>query len=108
MRSFARGLSVGLIVLMAGSAGAPAALAAETATSEGTSIAKAVVIKAPNELAGMDAERAWIKQHLPGYGLGEQRLVSDHDHMYDVFKVHTAAGETRDVYFDITDYFGKM
>jgi hypothetical protein len=81
-----------------------------TATSEGggTSFADAVVIDADNESTGVDAEYAWLKSHYPGYRLIKQSLVTHEGKPYDVMNIKTAGGEKKDVYFDISAFFGKF
>jgi hypothetical protein len=75
---------------------------------DGSSMANAIPIKAPNEKAGVTAEYHWIAEHFPGYKRGKQALLNGNGRMYDAIDITTTSGERRTVYFDITDYFGKM
>lgn len=75
---------------------------------DGSSIAKAVVIKGANEQTGVEAEYAWLAKHFPGYKMGKQALTSENGKSYDVMDFTTADGKKMTIYFDITDFFGKM
>src|SRR6185295_7298281 len=76
---------------------------------DGSSMEKAVIIKgAKNEQVGVDAEYAWLAKKYPGYKTDQQALMGDKGKKYDMLSVTTADGKKVEVYFDITDYFGKF
>lgn len=76
---------------------------------DGSSIETAVIIKnAKNEEEGVDAESRWIKKVHPGWQKGKQALLSDDGKKYDKIEYTTRTGETKTIYFDITDFFGKF
>jgi hypothetical protein len=75
---------------------------------DGSSIANAIPIKATNERAGVTAEYRWIGEHFPGYKRGTQALLHGNGRFYDSIEIVTASGKRRKIYFDITDFFGKM
>ena len=77
------------------------------AGGDGSSIETAVIIKAPNEAAGVRAESEWVRQHHPGWRKGSQALISEGNRMFDRIEYTTPEGKTRTIYFDITDFFGK-
>lgn len=79
-----------------------------TMLQDGSSMANAIPIKAPNEKAGVAAEYRWIAEHFPGYRRGAQALLNNNGRFYDAVNITTASGERRKIFFDITDYFGKM
>ena len=75
---------------------------------DGTSIAKAVVIRsARNETEGLKAEERWIKEHHHGWRQALQMLVQQGGRYYDQVRYVTSSGEQITIYFDITDFFAK-
>jgi hypothetical protein len=75
---------------------------------DGSSIEKAVIIKgAPNTFKGVGAEADWIRKNHPGWRKGMQALTHVGKKYYDRIDYTTPGGETRTIYFDITDFFGK-
>ncbi|GLQ98857.1 hypothetical protein [Dyella mobilis] len=79
-----------------------------TVLQDGSSITNAIPIRAPNEQTGVKAEYHWIAEHFPGYKRGGQALLNQNGRVYDSIEIITASGERRKVFFDITDFFGKM
>jgi len=75
---------------------------------DGSSMEKAVIIKARNEQVGVDAEYAWLAKKYPGYKMTRQSLMRDKGKKYDMLEIKTTDGKQLEVYFDITDYFGKF
>lgn len=84
------------------------AAATPTTLQDGSSMTSAIPIKAADEKAGVTAEYRWIGEHFPGYHRGAQSLLNNNGRFYDAIDITTASGERRKIYFDITDYFGKM
>jgi len=78
------------------------------AGGDGSSLVQAVVIKGATESSGVHAEYVWIAQRYPGYRRGTQSLRASDGKEYDVLEFTTASGERKRVYFDITDFFGKL
>ena len=81
---------------------------ATPAGGDGSAYAKAVVIVAKDEEAGVAAERAWLEQRYPGFDKGRQSLLDHDGKKYDLIDITTTAGEHKTLYFDITGFFGKM
>lgn len=75
---------------------------------DGHGVAYAIVIKASNEREGVKAEYQWIAEHFPGYKRNRQALLNQSNRSYDEINFTTASGEFKTVYFDITDFYGKM
>lgn len=75
---------------------------------DGSSCAKRVIIHAPNEQAGADAETTWLFSTYPGHQRGMQKLTKCDEHPVDVIRIHTAEGQSIDVYFDIFEYYGRF
>ena len=74
---------------------------------DGSTIEKAVIIKAPNNFVGVRAEYDWIKKNHPNWRLKQQSLLNVRDKAYDKMDFETPEGP-KTIYFDITDFFGKM
>ena len=75
---------------------------------DGSSFEKAIVIKSKSDLAGVDEEYAWLKKNYPGYKSKGQALMNYNKKPYDKITIVTAEGETKEIYFDITNSFGKF
>ena len=87
-----------------------AAPTAETVTSDpGSSFDTAIVLEgATNELAGVQAESAYIAKRYPGWRQSMQALLNHNGRMYDRIDIVGPKGESKSLYFDITDWFGKL
>jgi predicted RNA-binding protein associated with RNAse of E/G family len=75
---------------------------------DGSSYENAIVITEKSETPGVDAEYKWLKEHFPGYSFIEQSLRNFKKKPYDVLKIKTAEGVEKEVYFDISNFFGKF
>lgn len=75
---------------------------------DGTSLQKAIMIEEKNESAGIYAENEWIRDHCPGYRKSSQSLVFDKKRPYDIITIVNQEGDTKKVYFDISNFFGKF
>ena len=78
------------------------------AAEEGSSFETAVVIHAEHESEGVKAEYAWIGEHIPGGKSEGQALLNHGGKPYDLIHVRLPDDTVRDVYFDISGFFGKM
>lgn len=79
----------------------------------GTSQADAIIDDAPGEMVGVHAEYVYLSLHTCGNGgtwkTKQQSLLHDGKRSYDLMSETCSDGSTsRDFYFDITGYFGKM
>lgn len=83
-------------------------LAQASASADGTSFEKAIFITETHESTGVDAEYAWIQSKYPGYHTRGQALVYNKNKPFDIIHITTADGTNMDVYFDISNYFGKL
>jgi hypothetical protein len=79
-----------------------------TGEKDGSSFEKAIVINEKSESKGVDAEYAWLRQNYPGYHMERQSLTFNNGKSYDILKIKTAEGKKKDVYFDISNFFGKF
>ena len=74
----------------------------------GSSLANAVVILgAPSESAGVNAEHAYLSRHFPGSAVVRQALLHQAGKVFDRLEIRTSTNASAVVYFDITDFFGK-
>jgi len=93
-------------------AAAPAATAATGpvtfAGGDGSSVAEAILVKGATEATGVAAEYQWLRDHLPGCRPERQVLLDVGGRRYDQLDVVMSNGERRSVFFDITEFFGKL
>lgn len=75
--------------------------------ADGSSYEKAIVITAGSEGIGVQAEYDYLAKTYPGYKKGGQSLNNKDGKAYDVLHITLADGSAKNVYFDITDFFGK-
>lgn len=98
-------------VLAGGLTYAPLALAPAAqevrAPGDGTSLDRAVILADPGgSAAAVAREAAWLRQHYPGWRKLRQALIGRDGRRYDRTDLESPTGETRQVWFDITDAFG--
>jgi uncharacterized protein YcfL len=74
---------------------------------DGSTFDKAIFINETTETKGIDAEYAWIKNHYSGYSINGQALKMNGSKPYDVINISTAEGKKLDLYFDISNFYGK-
>lgn len=75
---------------------------APASEQDGSSFEKAIVVKS------IEAEYAWIRKNYPGSKVNGQALLNNKNKYYDKLNITTAAGEKKDIYFDINSFFGKF
>ena len=106
-------LRIALLFLIATSGTSQQLLAADPPADysfsggDGSTTTAAVIVHARNEVAGVHAEYAWIKEHWPGSRRKNQGLMMKGERSYDAITITDSAGQERVLYFDITEYFGK-
>jgi hypothetical protein len=79
----------------------------------GDSLKTAVVISgAPNSMAGIAAEYYYLKQHLGRQNvdwlLRRQSVVQQDGKVYDRLELDLKGGSRKTVFFDISEFFGKL
>jgi len=52
-------------------------------------------------------EYAWLRENYPGHEFIMQSLAFEDGKPYDILEIKTADGETKEIYFDISSFFGK-
>ncbi len=86
----------------------PAPKTVTYAGGDGHDCAHRVIVQgASGELDGVSAEYDWLAQKSPGYKRKFQSLTKCDGKPADKVTVETASGDTVDVYFDISEFFGK-
>jgi len=76
---------------------------------DGSSREKAIVILgAKNETRGVAAEYAWLKKHHSKWKVAQQSLIMKKGKKYDVLTCVLPDGQKKEVWFDISDFFGKF
>jgi len=114
--------SLGLLALVAGCASGGVSISSDTVMSaaqtagslydfsfsggDGLSMATAVVITAPNELAGLNAEANWIKANHPDWKKHKQDLVAQNNRTYHRIEYRTRDYQTKTIWFDVTGFLG--
>ena len=76
--------------------------------ADGSSFARAIVIKEKTEMTGGPAEYTWLHHNYPGGKVNSQALVYHDKKPYDILHIVNAEGVPLDIYFDISNFFGKL
>ena len=75
----------------------------------GSSIEKAIVVRAPNDSAGVDAEHAYIAKH---FGYPKSIKIELYQHktrgVFDIFRFVGRDGKNHTIYFDVNSYIGRF
>jgi len=67
-----------------------------------------LVVKAGDEMSGVDAERSWVDAHYPGHsGIGQGLHIGKGRAAFDVVTFRSREGRDISLCFDISSYFGK-
>lgn len=88
--------------------GDPAVPVDDTVLRDGSSFQKAIIIHETGEMTGVSAEYKWLKTHYPGYSSEKQSLMMVNKAPYDVLHIKNAEGDEKDVWFDISRFYGKF
>lgn len=91
-----------MLLLVIGCSSAKSTSDAGAADRDGSSMQKAIIVNS------VDAEYDWIRSHYPGSKVTSQALLHSGKKSYDLLSFTTESGEKKDVYFDITSFFGKF
>jgi predicted Zn-dependent protease len=74
----------------------------------GASLLQAVIIDEKSEMKGIHVEYDWLKQHYPGYKMVKQVMTVHNKRHYDVMYIITADNQQKQIYFNITNFYGKI
>ncbi len=77
-------------------------------STPGLSFNAAIIINETTETKGVNAEYAWLKKNYPGYKTKSQSLVTQDKKPFDIITIVTQGGDELKVYFDISNFFGKL
>lgn len=102
------GLALGTAACTTSSETTNAAQRQQTHQTAGSSIEQAVVIHENDTHRGIAAENRWIQENLPGCRKTGQILRQENGGIYDQIRLRCADGQTRNVFFDIRHFFGKI
>jgi len=75
---------------------------------DGSSYESAIVISDCSNQDGVQQEYKEVTKRFGEYRLIRQVLLENEGKMYDKLELELRNGENIDVYFDITDFFGKF
>jgi len=75
---------------------------------DGSSFAKAIEVKAPTDHAGIDGQHDYIAKHFGKWRSIGVKSVEHDKRLFDIMRFTTVDGKTHILYFDITDYYGKL
>ena len=78
------------------------------AADDGLTFSTAIVITEKTESKGVSAEYKWIKEHYTNYTVKQQALNMQDNKPFDVITITFSDGKDLDLYFDISNYFGKF
>ena len=84
---------------------APAA--AHQQRADGSSQEHAVVIHENDTPRGIAAENRWIAQNMLGYRKIGQALIQGQNGIYDRISVVGPHGDRKEVFFEISEFFGR-
>jgi predicted Zn-dependent protease len=82
--------------------------AAANSGNDGSNYEKAIFIDKKNETDGVAEEYKWLRKNYPGYTMISQSLQHKDKKSYDILHIKTKEGEEKNIYFDITQFFGKF
>ena len=75
---------------------------------DGSTKEKAIVIlDAENEFEGVDAEYVYLENKYAEVEVESQTYIGDEDRSYDVLDIKLANGSKKEIWFDITGFYGK-
>ena len=76
--------------------------------NDGSSYDKAIFITEKYESQGVDAEYKWIAKTYPGAKTYKQVMAYHEKKPYDILYITTPDGKEITVYFDISNFYGKL
>ncbi len=67
-----------------------------------------IILGAKSLEQGVAAEKQWLADHFPDATKTGQEFITVGDRRFDIFDLTTADGRIVHVYFDVTDFLGKV
>lgn len=86
----------------------PSAAAVPEDQQDGLSYQTAIFIKETTSMKGIAAEYEWIKKRYTDYTVKKQSLQMQNGRAYDILTIGFPDKKTLDLYFDISNFFGKF
>ncbi|MEO6522338.1 MAG: hypothetical protein ABIN91_11710 [Mucilaginibacter sp.] len=83
-------------------------IAVKSKLADGSSFDRAIVIMETSERTGTPAEYVWLHKNYPGAKVKSQSLNYHNKKPYDILHIANAEGVALDIYFDISNFFGKF
>jgi len=83
-------------------------VAAVTPDHDGSSYEKAIIMSEKHESEGVKAEYTLVKRYYPGYKLKQQSMNFHKERKYDILDIITSDGLEKSIYFDISNFYGKL
>ena len=80
----------------------------EFVARDGTSFENAIIIEEKSETKGIAKEYEWLRVHYPGYHMIMQSLSNHNKKPFDIMKITIPEGKEIEVYFDISNFYGKF
>jgi len=74
---------------------------------DGSSFENAIIISDCDNIEGVDQEYNEVQKRFGNYKLIRQSLLNQEGRMFDKLELELEDGRIIEVYFDITDFFGK-
>lgn len=78
------------------------------AKADGSSLERAIVIREDDTIKGIAAENRWIRDRYPGWRTAAKEIVRSKTNIYDKITLQSPTGEKREVYFEISRFFGRI
>ena len=66
-----------------------------------------VILGVKDEADGVDAEYNYLEDKYGKYELVSQELIDEGDKQYDVLRVELLGGSRKEVWFNITEFYGR-
>jgi hypothetical protein len=83
-------------------------VAGKPVSGDGSSYESAIIITEKSETKGVDAEYKWLHENYPGYTVLKQSLNFYNKKPYDILDIKAADGIEKNIYFDISNFYGKF
>ncbi|HEV8081388.1 MAG TPA: hypothetical protein VGP43_11785 [Chitinophagaceae bacterium] len=77
-------------------------------SGDGFSIENAIVINERTESSGVAKEYLWLRENYPGYKFVMQSSRKEKGRQYDILTIKTADGIQKAIYFDISNFYGRL
>lgn len=79
----------------------------EISGGDGSSLKEAIKISDCDNIQGIDQEYIEVRKRFGNYKLIRQSLVENNNRLFDKLEIELEDRQKIELYFDITDFFGK-